>query len=103
MGVQDVQDTVHMESLATEMLRELKHESKRKSIIIATMLFLWFATIGMFIWYLNQYDFSSTTTTTNSASGVYAIVDSEGNVIASDIDENALNELLGGATDDDGQ
>ena len=88
------QDANYTDTLATEMLHELKQENKRKGIINAIMLVLWFATIGMFIWYLNQYDFSGTTTTTNSAEGVYAIIDSEGNVIASDLDEATLNTLM---------
>ena len=32
---------------------------KRLISAIIVVLLLWFATIGMFIWYINQYDFSA--------------------------------------------
>lgn len=40
-------------------------------------------TVGAFIWYLNQYDFTGTSTI--EATGIYALVDSDGNVIAEDV------------------
>lgn len=43
----------------------------------------WVLTIGGFIFYLNQYDF--TATTSYEAAGVYALIDSEGNMIAQDV------------------
>lgn len=42
------------ETLATEMLKELKANSKRWFISFLVVLVLWFATIGIFIWYINQ-------------------------------------------------
>ena len=42
------------QTLATEMLKELKANSKRWFISFLVVLVLWFATIGVFIWYLNQ-------------------------------------------------
>ena len=41
-------------NLATEMLHELKAQSKRWFISFIIVLVLWFATIGVFIWYINQ-------------------------------------------------
>jgi len=41
-------------SLALEMLQELKAQSKRWFISFIIVLILWFATIGVFIWYINQ-------------------------------------------------
>lgn len=32
---------------------------KRLILALVLVLLLWFATIGMFVWYLNQYDFES--------------------------------------------
>lgn len=32
---------------------------KRLIITLMVIIFLWFATIGGFVWYLNQYDFES--------------------------------------------
>ena len=41
------------ETLATEMLRELKANNKRLFIGLLVVIALWFATIGVFIWYLS--------------------------------------------------
>ncbi len=41
-------------TLATEMMMELKANSKRWFISFLVVLVLWFATIGLFIWYINQ-------------------------------------------------
>ena len=41
-------------SLALEMLKEVKAQSKRWFISFIIVLMLWFATIGVFIWYINQ-------------------------------------------------
>lgn len=43
-----------MDSLATEMLKELKSNSKRWFIAFVVTLTLWFMTIGIFVWYINQ-------------------------------------------------
>ena len=97
--------------VATELLRELKSENVRKDAqvkrlqgillaVILTALFSVLATVGVFIWYLNQYDFSGVTTTTNeystvqTAEGVYAVIDSEGNVIGYDLSSEELQTLM---------
>lgn len=41
------------ENLATEILRELKANAKRWFIAFITVLILWFATIGAFLWYIS--------------------------------------------------
>ena len=41
------------ETLATEMLRELKASNRRWLIAFLVVLILWFATIGGFIWYIS--------------------------------------------------
>ena len=54
--------------------------------------------VGVFLWYLNQYDFVSestiTTTTNNDSTGVYSLIDSEGNVVASDLTDDEINKLM---------
>ena len=40
-------------TLATEMLHELKASAKRWFIAFIVVLVLWFATIGVFIWYIS--------------------------------------------------
>ncbi|MCH5210422.1 MAG: hypothetical protein J1F01_05595 [Oscillospiraceae bacterium] len=44
------------ETLATEMMAELKASGKRWFIAFLTVTVLWFATIGGFLWYLNTPD-----------------------------------------------
>lgn len=41
------------ETLATEMLHELKSNSRRWFIAFLVVLTLWFATIGAFLWYIS--------------------------------------------------
>ena len=43
-----------------------------------------------FVWYLNQYDFTSSI----EQNGVYTLIDSEGNVISSDITPEQINEIM---------
>ena len=40
---------------------EARHERTTKRLItsLLVVVVLWFATIGMFVWYINQYDFSA--------------------------------------------
>ena len=44
---------VNTESLATEILHELKLTSRRWFIAFITVLLLWFATIAGFLWYIS--------------------------------------------------
>lgn len=41
------------QSFATEILHELKQTNKRLFTALITVLVLWFATIGAFIWYIS--------------------------------------------------
>ena len=101
-------ETVHEQEqgqdfVVSELLSELKAGNVRKddqirrlqkvvfSTVIAALLAL-LAAVGGFLWYLNQYDFSSTTTTT--AEGVYAVIDSEGNVIGQDLTPEQVEILM---------
>lgn len=90
--------------IATELLGELKEENTRKDkligklirtivLILSASLIVIAAVVAGFLLYLNQYDFSSTVT--QEAEGVYAIVDSEGNVISSDLTQEQLDQLEG--------
>lgn len=42
-----------METLASEMLSELKASNRRWFIAFVVVLVLWFATIGVFLWYIS--------------------------------------------------
>ena len=87
--------------LASELLSELKAENTRKdllvrrlckvvALIISISLVAISGIVAGFLWYLNQYDFTSEQT----VSGVYALVDSEGNVVASDFSTEEIQEIL---------
>lgn len=93
--------------VVSELLSELKNENQRKDTHIKhlqTTLLVAFigcilavlATVAGFLVYLNQYDFTSTGRyyTEQTASGVYAIIDSSGNVISSDLTADEANKLL---------
>ena len=91
--------------IATELLSELKRENERKdtqvkrlqtalvAIVLSAFLSL-LSLVGVFVWYLNQYDFSSEYSTVQTAEGVYAVIDSAGNVIGQDLSATQLNELM---------
>lgn len=100
--------------IVSELLSELKTENERKerqiqrlnktlaaTIVIALSAVL--LVVAGFLWYLNQYDFSATTTETITAEGVYAIVDSEGNVIGSDFTAEEIQGFLEGVLNGDGE
>ena len=53
----------------------LDKANKRLVAIIAALVALWFSTIGLFVWYLNQYDFISYE---QDGKGVNIIGDSNG-------------------------
>lgn len=73
-----------------ELLSELKLQNKRLVIVLFVVLALWAGTIGGFIWYLNQYDYTSTI----EQNGVYTLIDSQGNVISSDISPEQMEQIL---------
>ena len=99
--------------IVSELLSELKAENERKerqlrrlsktlAVTVVAALGAVLLVVAGFLWYLNQYDFSSTTTesVTNSAEGVYAIIDSDGNVIGSDFTAEEIQSFLKGVVDD---
>lgn len=49
-------------SLAMELLQDMKKTNKRMFALLVIILILWFATIGCFVWYINQFDFVTETT-----------------------------------------
>lgn len=93
--------------IATELLKELKAENARKDdqikslhkvvwklavgALLAVMLI-----VGGFLLYLYQYDFSATDSwqIEKTAEGVYAVIDSDGNVIGRDLTPEELEDFL---------
>lgn len=99
--------------IVSELLAELKAENARKErqihrlhktliVTVSMAMVVTLLVVAGFLWYLNQYDFSATTaeSITNSAEGVYAIVDSDGNVIGSDFTAEEIQSFLEGITAD---
>lgn len=76
--------------LAMEMLGEFKEQSKRWFKVFWVMVGVEVLTIAGFIWYLYQYDFTSTIEQT----GIYTLTDSQGNVISSDITPEQAIEIM---------
>lgn len=53
----EIKGTEH--SLGWEILKELTKIVKRSYILVVAVLVLWFATIGVFTWYINHYNHSN--------------------------------------------
>ena len=94
--------------IVSELLSELKAENARKDnqirqlvTILATFITV-LIVVGGFIWYLNQYDFIDEVTTTTSAEGVYAVVDSDGNIIGQDLTADQIEQLMEGINNGEG-
>lgn len=88
---------------ASEMLADLKAEKERvynilemkekqqfKDRVISLVIIL--LVVASFLLYMFQYDYVSYET--NEADGMYALIDSEGNVIAADLDQEILDKLM---------
>lgn len=89
---------VQQDYLASEMLRELSADNRRKGHIILAELLVILLVVAGFLWYLYQYDFSGYDSTVQEANGVYAIVDSEGNVVSSDLTPEDIARIMEGMT-----
>ena len=76
--------------IAMEMLGELKEQTKRWFRAFLILVGVEVATIAGFIWYLYQYDFESTI----EQNGVYTLIDSQGNVISSDITPDQIESIM---------
>lgn len=63
-------------SFAYELLDGYKKANKRYFIIIIILLAMWFATIGLFVYYINTVDYEETTE--------YATTDDGGNACVGD-------------------
>lgn len=82
MGNEEKKETL---DIANELLQEMKLAAQRAHKALITVALLWFASVlaivGGFLIYLYQYDFTATVEQT----GVYTLVDSQGNVLSTDL------------------
>lgn len=53
-------------SFAMELLKDQKKQNKRQFIIILVILIMWFASIGLFIYYINTTGYEEITETADS-------------------------------------
>ncbi len=67
------------ENLVMTLINTLKAQIKRQFIILLVVIVCWISTIGIFIWYINQYDFETESTSIMET-------DNDGNITTGDID-----------------
>lgn len=67
------------ENLVITLIDTLKAQIKRQFIILLVVILCWISTIGIFIWYINQYDFETESTAIMET-------DNDGNITTGDID-----------------
>lgn len=99
--MQEETPVVDQDFMVSELLAELKAENQRKAlllsqrektlkILLSISLFIILAIVSVLIWYLNQYDFFSE----QNVSGVYTLVDSDGNTVAQDITPEEYQQFM---------
>lgn len=64
-------EKIEQESFAMEMLRESAKNAKRWFMAFIVILVCWLATIGSFVWFLNQYNFESYEVSTDGGGNAY--------------------------------
>ena len=83
------------QTLAMEILHELKASSKRWFIAFITTLILWFATIGAFLWYVSLPIEDYTVEVTND--------DGSANYVGGDVTGRIYNGISESAEDSPGE
>ena len=63
------------ESLALGLLRDSSKRNKRTFAVLLIVIFLWFATIVSFVWYINQFDYVTEYTNSTNNGGNACIGD----------------------------
>lgn len=86
---EEIKDT-SMGGLAMELLQEVKAQTKRWVIAFFVMCIVCVAEFFGFMWYLSLYDFESSIEQT----GLYTYIDSDGNVISSDLSADEMKSIL---------
>lgn len=77
-------------SLVIELLTTLRVQIKRLWIALVVALVVIISVVFGFLWYLNQYEYVETI----EQKGVYTLIDSQGNVITSDLNDEQIAEIL---------
>lgn len=79
-------EEVKEKSFAMELISDYKRQNKRQFIVILVILTMWFASIGLFIYYINTTGYEETITET-------AETDDSGNACVGD---NCNNGVING-------
>ena len=92
---------IEQDFIVSSLLSELKNENNRKDKLIKSLIkiicgcvLVVLATVASFLLFLNQYDYTSTETINTTATGVYALVDSKGNIVVSDLSSEEVQTLM---------
>lgn len=84
-NVKEKENSKETLDIANELLQEMKLAAQRAHKALITVALLWFvsviAIVAGFLIYLYQYDFTATVEQT----GVYTLMDSQGNVLSTDL------------------
>lgn len=101
-------DQIGPDFIATELLNELKTENIRKGkqiqslhILLGTCLFLLLGVVTAFLIFMNQFELTDETYTTSNAEGVYALIDSNGNIIADDLTPEQIEGVVNSYSTED--
>ena len=74
MAVKKELNELKEQSFAYEILQDYKKANKRQFISILVILFMWFATIGAFVYYINTTGYEETVEYANTDDGGNACV-----------------------------
>lgn len=86
MAVKKELEEVKEKSFALELISDYKRQNKRQFIVILVILTMWFASIGLFVYYINTTGYEETITET-------AETDDSGNACVGD---NCNNGVING-------
>lgn len=81
-----MEQSLEINRIQADLIKGNHKTNRLPWIALFVVIVLWFATICAGIWLWNQYD----TVTSYEANGIYAFIDSNGNIIAQDFSENEL-------------
>lgn len=71
---------IKTQSLALELIRDYKNQSKRQFVIIIIILILWFATIGYLVYVLNDIGSYEETITQENENGYNNYIGNDGEI-----------------------
>lgn len=80
---EELKNEIEGKSIAMSLLRELKAVNKRLNRIIIGLLIVLAVCNVAWVWLWQQYDYVSTSS--YEANGIYALIDSNGNIVSQDI------------------